>query len=280
MTMMMGASLAAPYVPGAVRGIGRGIQYAGGGLGQRLQGLGQQYLPQGVQDALGGAGNAMGGLYNAVFNPEEEMTPERQAQQAYLQRIQQPFQLGTAQRQQQMMNNFNQNILPGIRNQFAGAGVGQRSSAFGQQLGSAGADLQSMLGALGEQNALQEEQMNQGRGNQLAGFLGGQQNLAMQAQEMGQRGTIAQQNNQLQRMLQMANYNTGQQEQTGNQQQRYANIMGGLGNQAQGQQFDTRHFAGQPAGYQELVRQLGPAAARAMMVSLGMPNQGNMHNPF
>jgi len=244
-TMMFGASLAAPYVPGALRGIGRGVAHVGGGVANRLQGLGQQYLPQGAQDFLGGAGNAVGGLYNAVFNPEEPMTPERQAQQAYLQRIQQPFQLGTAGRQQDIMNNFNQNTLPGIMERFAGTGMGLRGSGLGRELGQAGADLNTRLFALGEQNALQEEQLNQGRGNQLGGLLGGQLDLGMRAQQMGQAGTIAQQNAALQRMLQMANYNVGQQEQVGNQRQRYANAMGGLGNQAQGQQFDTRHYAGQ-----------------------------------
>ena len=253
-----------PFLPAILSGLGT----AAGAVGTAAASpLGQHVIGTGIGMAMPGIANKISDWWSGPQQPG----PDRQAQQAYLQRIQQPFQLNQAQRQQQLLNQFRQDILPGIRERYAGMGAGGRSSAFARQMGEAEGNFLTNLGALGEQNALQEEQMNQGRMGQLGGYLGGQQALGMQAQQMGQTGTIAQQNAALQRMLQMANYNVGQQEQLGNQQNRYANIMRGLGDQTQGIQFDTRHFAGQPAGYQELVRQLGPAAARAMMISLGLP---------
>ena len=229
-----------PFLPAILSGLGT----AAGAVGTAAASpLGQHVIGTGIGMAMPGIANKISDWWSGPQQPG----PERQAQQAYLQRIQQPFQLNTGQRIQQMRNQFNQQTLPGIRNQFAGLGIGHRSSAFGQQLGEAGRDLETNLGALGEQNALQEEQMNQGRMGQLGGYLGGQQDLAMRAQQMGQAGTIAQQNAALQRMLQMANYNVGQQEQLGNQQNRYAYTMAGLGNQAQGLQFDTKHHPGQDA---------------------------------
>lgn len=46
-----------------------------------------------------------------------------------------------------LMRQFNEQIVPGIAERFSSAG-GQRSSAFGQQLGAAGAGLAENLGAL------------------------------------------------------------------------------------------------------------------------------------
>ena len=46
-----------------------------------------------------------------------------------------------------LMRQFNEEIIPGIAERFS-AGGGQRSSAFGQTLGKAGAGLQENLGAL------------------------------------------------------------------------------------------------------------------------------------
>lgn len=48
-----------------------------------------------------------------------------------------------------LMRQFNEQTIPGIAERFSGAGAGaQSSSAFGQQLGAAGAGLSENLGAL------------------------------------------------------------------------------------------------------------------------------------
>lgn len=47
-----------------------------------------------------------------------------------------------------MMRQFNEQIVPGIAEKFTGAGGGQRSSAFTQALGGAGAGLQEQLAAM------------------------------------------------------------------------------------------------------------------------------------
>lgn len=51
--------------------------------------------------------------------------------------------------EQPFMNNFNQKIIPGLANRFAGMGSGnQSSSAFQQALGEAGSNLQTGLASL------------------------------------------------------------------------------------------------------------------------------------
>jgi len=62
------------------------------------------------------------------------------------------------------MRQFNEEIVPGIAERFAGVG-GQRSSALGQELGSAGAGLQEMLASM-------REQQKSGAMGQLMGMLG------------------------------------------------------------------------------------------------------------
>jgi hypothetical protein len=229
------------YGPGIARGIGRGIHNIGEqtGLNQRLQqGLG---------------GGRLESFYNAITgNQPQEMTPEQMAQQNYLQQIQQPFQLGSQQRQQQLMNQFNQQIVPDLKEMFSSLG-GQRSSAFGQQLGAAGADLMTNLGALQEQNALQEGQLNQGRLGQLGNYLGGQQQLGLQAQQLGQAGTIAQQENALRRMGLMANYDISGQDARTRQLDSYARMLGNLGNLGMGNRFDTKHYGAQPSGLSQMI---------------------------
>jgi len=71
-----------------------------------------------------------------------------------------------------MMRDFNENIIPGMKEQFSSAGAGsQGSSAFGQQMGAQGAGLMERLGAM--RGGLQ-----QGAMGQLSGLMG--QGLAAQ----------------------------------------------------------------------------------------------------
>lgn len=70
--------------------------------------------------------------------------------------------------QQQAMTNFKQQTLPTIAERFTSMG-GQGSSAFGQQLGAAGANLEENLAALKSQYGLQQQGLDQ---NLLAMLLG------------------------------------------------------------------------------------------------------------
>jgi hypothetical protein len=60
----------------------------------------------------------------------------------------------------QARQNFAQKTIPSIAERFTSAG-GQRSSAFGQQLGGAGAELESNLASLGSQHNQQQQQLFQ-----------------------------------------------------------------------------------------------------------------------
>lgn len=182
-----------------------------------LAGLGSQVLPD---------------LYrwgkDQLFGPGPQ-DPNVQAQQNYLQQIQQPINMGMGNRQQQMINDFQQNLIPGMQEQFAGAG-GMRSSAFGQQMGSALGNLQTNLGALGEENDYRNQQLNLQRLGELRGHLGQQQGFGLQAQDMGNRFNLG--------MLGAAN----------NRQGNLANLLGAMNQQGMRPQFETINRPGQNAG--------------------------------
>jgi len=61
---------------------------------------------------------------------------------------------------QQAQEQFSQRTVPGIAERFTQSGA-QRSSAFGQQLGQAGADLSTNLASMGSQFGLQEQKLFQ-----------------------------------------------------------------------------------------------------------------------
>jgi len=64
---------------------------------------------------------------------------------------------------QRAREQFQTQTIPSIASRFASMGTGgsQSSSAFNQALGSAGADLESQLAALGSQFGLQQQQLDQ-----------------------------------------------------------------------------------------------------------------------
>lgn len=63
--------------------------------------------------------------------------------------------------EQQARQGFEQKTIPSIANRFTALGQGaQRSSGFGQALGSAGSDFESNLASLKSQIGLQQDQMN------------------------------------------------------------------------------------------------------------------------
>ncbi len=187
------------------------------------------------------------------WNGPQQPNPEQQAQQGYLQQIQQPVNIPYAQQQQQMMNQFNQQTIPGLLERLSGAG-GQRSNALGQQLGAAGGDLMTALEALQEQSQLQQAGLNQGRLGQLGGYLAGQQGLGLQAQQLNQQGTIANREAQLRAMGLMQGQDLGQQAQDLQRLLGRGELQGRLAGLGLGRQFDViRHggapgFAGQAAG--------------------------------
>lgn len=80
---------------------------------------------QGLMGPQGGYSQALGLLQN-YLNPQSDM----------FKNFEQPY-----------LDEFNQEILPGIAEQYAGAGA-LSSSGFGQAIGSAGANLQHKLAAL------------------------------------------------------------------------------------------------------------------------------------
>lgn len=192
----------------------------------------------------------------------QQQGPEQQAQANYLQQIQQQYNTGTQQRQQQLMNQFNQQILPGIREQFAGAGA-MDSGSFGQQLGAAAGNLGTNLGALGEENAFQNNQLNLQRLGELGGYLGGQQRLGLEAQGLNQRGTIANQENMLRAMGLMQNYDIGRQGEQTRRLDVQGRTYGNFGNQATQDLFDTIQHGPQAAGFWNAIHKLAQTGAAA-----------------
>jgi hypothetical protein len=83
------------------------------------------------------------------------------------------------------MRQFQEQIIPGIAERFAGMGAGaQQSSAFGQQLGAAGAGLAENL-------AMQRAQLKQQGLSQLQGFFGQAMQPTFQWQQMpGTQGML------------------------------------------------------------------------------------------
>ncbi len=207
-----------------------------GPLGMLLGGLASQALPDIYQWGK-----------NAIFGPGPQ-DPNALAQQNYLQQIQQPINMGMGNRSQQLINDYTQNLIPGMQEQFAGAG-GTRSSAFGQQLGSALGNLQTNLGALGEENQYRNQQLNQQRLGELRGYLGQQQGFGLQGQELRQRG-----------MGQMQNYMLGQRGHDINQMRTLSDLVQGLSRQGLAPQFETINKPGQaakgPEAIMNLLRQL------------------------
>lgn len=229
------------------------------GLGSAATAVAANPLAQ--QAALGAGGYLAQGLGNRLSNwfngPQAPAAPglEQLAQQYYLNQIQQPVNIPYAQQQQQMVNQFNQQTVPGLLERFTGAG-GQRSSAFGQQLGAGGSDLMQALEALREQSQLQEANINQGRLGQLGGYLAGQQGLGLQAQQLAQQGTIANREAQLRAMGLMQQANQFQQGQNLQQLLGRGELQGRLAGLGLGRKFDVLRHGGQP-GYAGQAAQAG-----------------------
>lgn len=175
--------------------------------------------------ALGGAGGTALSQYLSGLSKDPFEEQAKQAQMELLQSLRQPGGVSFEPIEEQETRRFQQETIPGLAERFTGLG-GQRSSAFGQLLGGAGADLSSRLAALRSQHELGQQRLDLGRLGQLGGLLSGQQQLASQANQsrlnqalqqiglaesagaFGQRQQ-AQQQSPLQALLQAAGLGTG-----------------------------------------------------------------------
>ncbi len=223
-----------------------------------LAGLGGQIANQTIVPWLG---NKINGLFG-INQQQEQQDPNEALQDYYRQQIQQQPNNGMEQRQQQLMNQFNQQIIPGIQEQFAGAG-GLRSSGFDRQLAGALTNLGTNLGALGEENAFQNSQLNQNRLGQISNYLSGQQQLGLQGQQLAQQGNIANREHQLRGLGLMQQYDIGQQEQGNRRADISSRLQEAYARMHAQPRFNTGHYGAQPAGLGPFVGQVIGGAAGA-----------------
>lgn len=95
------------------------------------------------------------------FNPQQQQALNSVLQQA-MGKLGQPMGQGFEPIAQQARQQFGEQTVPSIAERFSGLGAGsQRSSAFGQTLGQAGAGLEGQLAGQQAQFGLQEQQLLQ-----------------------------------------------------------------------------------------------------------------------
>lgn len=184
-------------------GLGTTIGAIGGGLiGAGLP------LARSIWNTLTGRGGQqqqMGGGVGALDPALQNYLIQQMTQPIPFQQIQ-PIGIGGI--EQQARQDFAQKTLPGIAERFTAAG-GQRSSAFQQQLGQAGADLETQLAVLRQEEARRQQglglqyglagqQLGQQRLGTLADYLSGQQRLGLEGGRLGiERGRLGLQQQQL-----------------------------------------------------------------------------------
>lgn len=163
-----GGALGSMVAPGIGTALGAGagslLGSLWGGGNSRNNQLGP--LPQyGMQSGFKSIG--MPGGSTAVqmprFTPEQQSIYQQLAQQAMSSMGNLPS-ASFEPIKQAAMSQFNQQIVPGIAERFTGMGAGgQRSSAFEQALGSAGAGLSERLAAMQQGFNMQQRQSELGR---------------------------------------------------------------------------------------------------------------------
>jgi len=162
--------------------LGLGASALGGYLGKRMAGGGTPQQPQLMPGQGGFTSQELPGGTTAVQTPR--FTPEQQSALSQLlsqglgglQGLPGGSQLPQASFgpiKESAMSDFYQNIVPGIAERFTGAGAGgQRSSAFEQALGGAGAGLSQKLAAMEQGfNVQQRGQALQERGQDISALL-------------------------------------------------------------------------------------------------------------
>lgn len=243
----------ASAAPGLARGIGGGI---GAAAGSFFPVVGTT-LGAGLGQTIGGLAGDLAGSYLQEADPRQQAMQE--AQDELLQQLRQQGQYSFEPIAQREMNRFNQQIAPGIANQFIGQGSGIRGSAFRNALGQGGVDLSERLAALGSGHQMQSAGLNQNRLAALQNFLGGQQNLSQGNYQFGQNaGFTGQQLGQ--------NYGLGQQ----------GNTLQGLG-LGLGQQYQSVWNQGSPGFWKSLggaIPGVAQAGAQIYGASRGNPTLG------
>jgi len=141
----------------AVSGIGSALGGGGAGALGGTGGLAGAALG-GVGKALGGEGGGLGSFFLGDPAREKQFQLQTPEQQAVLdQLLQQGSEgFGTDKIEALARKRFSEETIPSLAERFTAMGGGQRSSAFQSALGRAGSDLESQMGALGQQGALQQ----------------------------------------------------------------------------------------------------------------------------
>lgn len=126
---------------------------------QQFQG-GQGRFPQSQQGHQAGIFRGAPGefLQAEKFSPQQQPY-FNQASQMGMQGLQNPL-AGFEPISQMATRNWEKNILPALKSQFADVDA-QESSGFQEALGQSGADLATQLGALGSQYGLQQQGLSQ-----------------------------------------------------------------------------------------------------------------------
>jgi hypothetical protein len=152
--------------------LGKGDQFEKLATGTKEQ---KRLHNQILQQAMGMSQNANDRLSSDLANSGEGYG---QAQD-YYKSLLQPGNEAFERFSQPYMNQFNEQILPGIAERFAGSG-GLSSSGFAQAVGGAGAGLQSQLAQLFSQLQSQAAGQQTGQYNSLLSGLMGQANQQSQ----------------------------------------------------------------------------------------------------
>ncbi|SRR6266403_815885 len=238
--------------------VGTGLGYAGAAASHPL---GQAAIATALPDLYQKGKN----WWNGPQAPNQDVN----AQQNFLQGIQRPINIDWQALQQEARNRFNTQTIPEMQNQWAGLGAGgHQSNLFGQQQMTAGNELETMLAALQARSQLAEQEAQTGRLGQLGNYLGGQQQLGLNAQEINQRGAIANREAALRGLGLFQNYDIGRQGEQTRKDDVISRLLGGLGNQSLNKRFDTKHFAAQAPGYYNLATGAAKAGTQALF---GLP---------
>jgi hypothetical protein len=181
------------------------------GLGNISRGsgalVGSLWGPAGI--AAGGVGgnvlgSLLGGLAGLIRPGQaggQQLSPMQQAQNELLAQLRQPTEaFNAAPLEAEAMRQFNQQIIPGISENFGGRGLLQ-SSGFQQALAGAGGNLASQLAAMRPQLEAQRLEFEQNRLGNLGGFLSGQQQQSLAERQLQQNGANMAQQNQFNQML-------------------------------------------------------------------------------
>jgi hypothetical protein len=223
-----------------------------GGIASSLGGLAGSALANPVVQAGLGQGANIGINYLArkfLGDDQQRPTPGTTLLEQLQQQQPSMAQVGFEPFAQQAREAFSQQTVPGIAERFTGLG-GQRSSAFGQQLGQAARGLESDIAGQraqwqrGQQQlGLQERGQDLQRQQQLANYLLGRGGLGLQRQQQQQAGGLG-------ALGQLTGLLSGQQGLAQQAMGTRANLLGQLANLGLGQQVQNIYQPGAASAFQ------------------------------